>query len=417
MLACAVACAVLLTSACGSGDPLPNFDFRIQFNTDGLHGCLEDDCSKYGLACGAILGFRIVDAEFVQNESGNLEPANVYVDKCVRVSTAENVCALGGLDIGQLPMVPAKMLQLQMALWSPDELGIAPGEFVTAEHCPKNVFDLQGIPRMDGPQPAFGGAVYFRAGENAFVDIPLACPNPGAVHTVECQPSTTVVTVKVDDLETTTFVPPSQALTMTVSIAKPTERAGGGGPEWIIENANSHDLTLDTEALIPEWMDAVMEDFGNTACVLALDGAETNPTTSAHCTEVNPFAAALPDMRGFLVSETDRTRFLAALGLPGLPAQGLVVGRVVDQFGTPQAGAKVVPLAITSTVRYLSSDGLTTTTTTTGPSGYFFVEDAPFGTEWTASVDTRTEDGTFLAGLLVGKISVVQIKLTPPVEG
>ncbi len=408
-----------LSSACGPADPLPGFDMRIRFNTDGLHRCLENDCSMYGLACGAVLGLRIVDAETTEDGEGNMVPKAVYVDRCIPVLSSSTMCALGDLDIGDLPEVPAKMLQLQIALWSPKALGLGPSDPITPETCPKdNVFDLQGIPRLTNPQPAFGGAVYFEAGKNAFVDLPLACPNPTDVNTAACLPSTVVVTAKVDDLETTIFVPPGQAQAMTVSIAKPTERQIDlVNTEWVIENANSHDLVLDEDALIPEWMDAVTEDFGNTACVLALDKAETRPTTSAHCTAVDPTAEELPDMRGFLVSETNREKFLAALSLPDLPPQGLVIGRVVDHFGNPLAGVAVRPFddLLDVDVRYLNEGRDGTTKLTTSSNGYFFVTDAPFGTAWTAEhLDGRKEDGNYNAGLLVGKISVLKIEMQAP---
>lgn|GEM_PF-1802742 len=419
-----IVCALAaLLAACGPDDPFPSFEMKVHFNTDLLGRCSSEDCASYGMGCGAILSLRIVDSETTVDDTGQRVPKKVYVKKCMRIPEADSLCALADIDLGNLPEVPAdpdKTLRLEIALWSPGDLGVEDTDVVTTETCPKDIFDLQGIPLLSPKyaQPAFGGAWYFRAGYDAIVDVPLACTDPEALNAPTCLANAVLVTARVNNLESGIFVPPLQAHALTVSIAKPTEQPiDQSNSEWVILPGNSHDLALDTEALIPVWSAAVQEDFGNTACVLALDRNEVQPTTSALCTGIDPTADELPNMRGFLVSEDNRITFLGALGLAELPAPGLVIGRVVDDTGNPLRGVQVRPANGDSTieVKYLSEDRMTTTSIITSANGYFFVENAPFGTAWEAEqiVDHRRENGTYRAGNLVGKISVIQIEMEP----
>lgn len=383
------------------------------------HRCSSDDCADFGMDCGAIFGLRIVDADVVSDGEGGLVPREIHAARCVRVPKATSLCGLDQVSLPMFEPVPAdRKLQIQIALWSPQVLNIVDDDVVTAETCPmEGAFDLQGIPRLVPPTPAFGGSLYFTAGQTAFIDVPLACTNPPDLY-AGCIGEIVNVTARVDDLETTIFVPPNHAPALDVAIAKPTEQPiDENTSEWVTLTEDIHELTLDEDSLVPAWNGAVIEDFDATACILTLDKSETQPTTSALCTDVIPNVEELPNMRGLLISEENLAQFLVAIGLTQLPSRGLVVGRVVDHIGNPLSGVRVEPLdpLATATVSYLTNDRLSTTETVTNNNGYFFSPDAAFNTAWRAEhLDGRREDGNYRAGLLAGKVSVVLIEMQPP---
>jgi len=90
----------------------------------------------------------------------------------------------------------------------------------------------------------------------------------------------------------------------------------------------------------------------------------------------------------------------------------------VSAVGTPMANVEVKTSDNDASVEYISNNWLGTNETATGTNGYFLSRDAEWSSLWTAqdTVCDQVQDGTYLAGLIVGKVTVLVIRMTDDPE-
>ncbi|HUH02228.1 MAG TPA: hypothetical protein VML75_09535 [Kofleriaceae bacterium] len=388
--------------ACGS-DPQP-FTIHLSLDTTDLYMCPSAQCSDYGMACGATLGVRIVDADTLDDE----EPRELF-ERCIAVAAAPDLCAIADVPIA-FEEVPTRTLQVQVTIWA----ATPPGQIPT---CPDDVFDLRGIPISQDPQPAFGGVAFVEAGTDPVAEVRLACRDPQLINAPACL-TTNRVTVRMDDMQTVVPVRIEDARSLNVAVGEPRLDTSIDPPVWVIGPADQYQMELvDPGPIPPVWNRNEVPTFSSTACVLS-SADVAQPITAVSCTrDLTLESDGRLDVTGLMLTEEVLGQLLQAANLDGFPPKGLVIGRVVDHLGAPLGGVTVTPVPddnvnvayVSSTRDSISLFGPTST------DGFFISFEAPFGTQWQASsLDGRMQASDFRAGLITGKASVVIIEMTAP---
>jgi hypothetical protein len=422
--------SIFLVLAC-NGVPDEPFEIRLRLNPE--RGC-QASCTDYPMNCVGALSVRIVPAEFPDPPDAGLgEDAGVVAEPalaehCVTFgrtdSTAErapDLCSLGEVPLS-FQDLPAEMVRIQVAVWSVTELGTMDNG---DPECPKHdIFNLTGGTNFD-PQPAVAGWGYFDLSEITVAEIDLACGNPEQL--TACVDDRTLVNARVENLESLVFVDGVTAGDLRVSVAEPVARQNDMGDLEYVIPAGDHELTLEADGPVPTWFATVDDQFEQIACVEVLNRVVPQSTASVVCkrtvpgndfslngpTQQTPAAQAAAYLPKAVLDE-----ILAAASLPGVPEKGLVIGRVVDHLGSPEADVTVdaeTEVPSHGEVLYLDADRMGLNDVQTTSNGYFVAREVPFGTRWTAlSNDGRGERGEYVAGLVVGKITVLVIRLEPP---
>lgn len=366
--------------------------------------CPSAECSDYGMACGATLGVRIVDADTLDDAV----PTELF-SRCIAVAAAPDLCAIADVPI-DFEEVPTRTLQVQVAIWEAPPQGELPS-------CPDDIFDLRGIPISMNPQPAFGGVAFVEAGTDPIAEVRLACRDPELVNAPACL-STNRVTVRLDDMQTVVPVRIEDARALNVAVGEPRLDTTIDPPVWVIGPTDQYQMELvDPGPIPPVWNRNEVPTFSNTACVLS-SADVAQPITAVSCTrDLALENDGRLDLTGLMLTEEVLGQLLRSANLDDFPPKGLVIGRVVDHLGAPLAGVTVTPVPdegvnvayVNSTRDSISLFGPTST------DGFFISFEAPFGTEWQASSpDGRTQANEFRAGLITGKASVVIIEMTAP---
>ena len=399
----ALALALLAPACEKSPDNLGPFAISFEFDQRPGSQCESERCGDYGMRCGATLGLRILDVA---------DDGRIVADACIPVPPAPTLCGMGNVTSPTFFNIPAHRLRIEAAAWRPEVLEADPeldGE------CPdERLFDVRGVP-LDTfqPRPAFAGAAYFDAGNDVDVAmVPLSCTEPAQLDQDECGiVDTTPIRVTADDIETALDITPEQAANLTVGLAEPRAVPDGeGGTVYVIESGD----TIPLEPVvgpIPSFSgetDRPLDD----ACSVLLE-LTPQSTASVTCQRVSSGADQI-DVRGVLVSVDTLDQLLVAMGADSFPADGLVVGRVVDHTGAPLANVNVMPSE--GSVEYVSADRSTLVGNDTTASGLFIARDVPFGSTWTAvhNVDGRREDGDVRGGLVEDKVTALLVRMEPP---
>jgi len=397
--------AALLAAGCGKS-PEDLGPFAISFSFDQRPGslCASESCDDYGMQCGATLGIRILDVA---------DDGRTVADACIPVPPATTLCGMGDVTGPTFFNIPAHRLRIEAAAWRPELLESDPE---LAGECPDDpLFDVRGVP-LDTfrPRPAFAGAAYFDAGSDVDVAmVPLSCTDAAQLDQEECGLiDTTPIRVTADDIETALDITTEQAATLTVGLGEPRALPDGeGGEVYVIEGGDTIPLEPVIDTPIPTFA-GTTDRIPDTACSVLL---ELTPQSVASVT-CRPLAsdASEIDIRGVLVTVDTLDQILAAMSAGSFPAEGLVVGRVVDHTGAPLANVKVMPSE--GSVDYLSADRSTLIGNDTSVNGLFIARDVPFGASWTAvhNVDGRREDGEIRAGLVQDKVTALLIRMNPP---
>lgn len=390
------------------------FEIKLRLVQGPLFGCDSSACSDYGLGCGATLSIRVVDADSLDDvatggDAGS--PVKEYAKACVALEPADDLCALGEVDLSFDDIPVGTTVQVQVAIWEAPE----PGQPAT---CPEDIFDLQGIPLDRTPQPAFGGVAFIEAGTDPVAEVSLACRQPDLVNKSECL-RTNRVTVRVDDMQSLVPVRIEDAPSLNVAVGEPRLDTEQDPPRWVIGPTDSFQMELVQPSPIPPvWNREDVPSFEESACVLVA-GDVAQPTTAVACTtDLGLEPDGRVDLDGLVLPESVLAQLLAAASIAGFPAEGLVIGRVVDHLGAPLSNVVVMPVPA-GDVEVLYVDDLRANAAATGPTssdGFFISRNAPFGTRWEANhiVDDRVQAGIFHAGLIAGKVSVVVIAMTAP---
>ena len=386
--------ALAVVGACGAElGPLP---IALEFREELPGQCPSDQCSDYGLDCGAVISVRVFPGS-----SDPLTQAEPLLESCIALDAASDLCALStaGLQLGDLP---AERVRIEVAIWSPEDVN---------NSCPGGpMFDLGGLPLSTfDPQPAFAGSRVFDAGSESLslASIELACFDSDPLG--QCGGGQTEVTAAIDDIDTLLFAPALAAANLRVSVGVPREQPiEGGETVFVIDAADDFELELTRTVPVPQFAATVSRSFPDIACLQVLDVAPQS-TTAVTCTNLGSSSAEL-ELTGYLVGKPRVDQLLGLLGEPTFPAGGLVVGRVVDGINQPTGDVTITattPTGGSAEILYISDDFLTFGTTgPTASHGFFVSRDAPFGTTWTAThLDGRVQDQAVATGLIQGKVT------------
>ncbi|HTJ46113.1 MAG TPA: hypothetical protein VL463_28605 [Kofleriaceae bacterium] len=398
---------VLLGALAACGPASDHFAIDLSLAGQGdEYACPNTTCTAVQLTCDAVVSLRIVDAA---------DPSTVYLSKCLPLNDAPNLCAIGSLDLGSTEMnpIPNKMVRVEILVWPANE--------ITNLQCPTDVeFDAQNKPvAVTGPDqkaPAIGGQTYFRAGTGDVATVQLGCIDLGALNAGACRLGTVDVKTTVNDFDTDVSLPTAVADTVTVGVGEPKAHINSTTQqiEWQMttnEIVNLPRVKMDPPPPIPTWREPqVPMPFERAACIQVLeDGPQETPAITCHAADRNTTAI---DTVAFKLAKSTLAQAYAALRLPGVPDQGLVVGMVVDANGNPLAGVQVNVLG--GSVQYLSADRtMIDPGNSTSTSGMFVSRDAPFDGTWSATdgLGHGPSEQPIVGGLVVGKATIVYIQI------
>jgi hypothetical protein len=395
-----IGAATVAAALAACGDESDPIRLHLSWRTEGSLACPADTCSALELHCDAMVSVRVVDAS---------DSSKVYVDRCLPLAAAPDLCGLRDLPLASDDRIPHRAVRVEVSIWPRAQIG---------DECPTTVeYDVRGLPQSRAMQPAIGGAQLVLAGQAPQVEVALACPNALALTDEACladQPRR--VTGTIEDFARRSSVPASIAEYLIVSAGPPVERIvqGSDTSQWELRPADLELLEPDaTSSIAPLWTGSVPRELTDTICLEALHRTEGGPT--ATCRAVPTTARAL-DLHGAYVPPTLRKDILAALGLDTVPPEGLVLGRVVDGNGAPIEGIKVVPSPMASTV-YIDGTGnhIDAASTETSPSGMWVSIDAAPRTLW--SVDGPLPSPvtpSAIGGRIAGHLTIVELVIGAP---
>ena len=387
---------VLALAGCGPAED--RFDLHVTLKGGaGSQDCTLTDgaapaCGDFSVACGAVLSIRVLD------DAGDTE----YASLCTPFGGAagDTMCEAGdiGIDLGQ---VPAGRVRIQVAVW-PASVEVCPSE---------DLFTLTGEPkarRAPGPYMAFGGQTYFDAGDDAVAEVVLSCADPDLVSVCGVSPNT-FITARVNDIADGLSVSSIDAGRLLVGVGEPESRINPlpQTTEWVLDPQMVFNLPRQGGAL---WQGEVNTTFESNACIQVLEDVP-QATSTLSCAIVGTPVSDELELTGYLLATPLLNSILGALGLEVFPANGLLIGKVVDALGNPVADAVVTPS--TGTVSYVAADfSGVTAGPGTSQNGYFVANDTPFNTTWEAShADGRNQLGAYRGGLVVNKVTAMAIQL------
>lgn len=373
-------------------------------------GCLKDSCADYGMSCGSTIMMRLTDATTGLQLNRNDDMKQPFF-LCVEADSSDTLCSLSDLA-SELTLfdVPPENSRVEVAIFSSDDV---PGGCSALDfNEPYKFFDALGRPQSNVfPQPAFAGAVYFRAGSTRALSVPLACPNPALLVSSSCEANRlTEVIATVRDIETVRTIRKEDASSLTVRIGEARERTDEKGNTFFaLDPQDTDELPLVNDSEVPQYSNKVLLSEKTIVCTTVLETVpEATPSVSCENYDLrsDPFETQPVLVRKELVDMV-----VTALAIGGFPEDGIVIGRVVDESFQPIAGAQVFPQS--GNVLYLSEDLTTLSNDSSSVSGYFVSMNTTFGSQWTALDQSGHEQsGSPVAGLIRGKTSSILIRMT-----
>jgi len=385
--------------------------FALRFTlTDGdAQRCIGDtgtettDPANISIPCDGVLSVRIVPPK---------EEAIPYISLCAPLlaapdgTTTHKLSSIASIDLPQPDKpVPSQLLEVQMAVFAFDDLKNAGyldsrGEPI----CPQVTFAANNLavaaiePCTDTqcvPEPAFAGRSFYRPGDPETV-VKLGCVAPEVIASCKKAIKTTVNAV-VNDFETTVSVSSATAGLLTVSIGDPAPDGSGG---FALSGAYALDRIVPDPPSGPAWRSTISNlTLQNALCLQVLEDISSS-TTTVNCTDVPPQGPV--SLVGYRLPRSTLAQIVAAAGQPSFPPQGLVIGIVLNEFFLPVQGAVVG--VNNGTIKYLSSDRTTVTTTSTSSNGIFISQDAPFGSTFTWGEQHA------IGGLIDDKVTIVVLQ-------
>lgn len=384
----------------------PPLKLVYRFSNGPEQSCGTANCSEIPLPCDSVLNVRIISPS---------DPSAPHFSLCKSImpNADDDLCAIAGPDLvhedeEDVPVeLPNETLEVQVLVW--------PAEAVTQEGvglvCDSSVvsFTNTRFPVPQNPTPTFGGSAIYHPGDEKTV-VTLGCTDPIAANA--CNAGAIPVTATVLDFDTYPLtVSGLLAEDLAVSLGEPDPTSTG------------HDLTM--TSMLEQISDTAWGgNFGggvtSSLCLAVLeDGAEQ--TTSVRCKPASPVITGF-DISGVRLAKATLQEVLGALALPSFPDEGLVVGIVLHEDGTPASGAivdampPVMEPMVPATVQYLSADHTSVTTGgMTTASGMFVSRDAPYGTQF--NVFGQPLQDPAIGGLIEEKVTIVILQLGGVVGG
>ena len=345
-------------------------------------GVAATDCSQYTMLCSGVLSIRIVPPEM---------SAIPYASSCTRLASerpSDRLCSIASIDVPQPSVaVPEQTLEVQVAIFEEgtlekDDNGnpICPQVRYGADNLALSSVEecIEGEPCP--AQPAIAGRAFYYPGDEKTV-VELGCVNDALLSA--CNPTEeTEVKAAVFDFETVVSVSPATAPSLFVSASEPTLN-NLLGAFWV-SSEDTFPLQLTVQSPDPKWGATIVSKdrdvLRSNVCVKVL---ENIPQATSTLTCMTPVPPSPMDLLGYRLPRATLNQILLALSQPIFPDTGLVVGVVLNQFFSPVPG--VVVSSDAGTIKYLSADRMSVSTTSTSTNGIFISEDAPFGTRFTWS--------------------------------
>ena len=386
--------ALLLLALVGCETPNAKIVYVI---SDGVsQGCGSSSCADIKIPCDAVISVRIL------RPSDTPAPL-VTICEALPKNKNRDLCAISSVDLSDRPVeLPVETLEVQMLIWAHQDVEVEgkPEELDCAKNEVK--FDaVGGFPIAQAPSPAIGGHTYYHPGDEE-IRIELGCTDLPSLN--KCDPMRVEYTATVENFESIgVLVSREQGFELTVDIGEPKLRGTDSVYSLVIEDLER--MVMDTVVVFTPFWHAIFEPtYVEKTCVQVLEDA-AQATASVRCTDENvPPQTMAVSLSGVHVPKSSLDQILAALSLAQFPANGLVIGVVVDSVSNPVAGATVI--ANNATIRYLSADRTNANGTSTSTNGIFISQDADFGTARFSVAGSQQQVG----GLIQGKLTVVVIK-------
>ncbi|MGE5182268.1 MAG: hypothetical protein ACM31C_09405 [Acidobacteriota bacterium] len=398
---------VVLGALAACGDP-PPLQLKYTLSTKGqacyaANGSAAQSCSDVAMLCKAVLSVRIISPS---------DPSTPFVSQCVPVIGRPDLCSIAGIDLPPPTVkIPSQTLEVQVAVYVDSDLDHDP---VTSDPiCPTDLqFTPEGLPAEATPSPAIGGRAFYHPGDTETV-VALGCTDEPAIQDPKCVNQDTVaVTATVDDFDTEVAVPPTLADQLNVLVGEPQPVTIGATTAYELSPTQTRPLDRTVTGPTPAWGASVDLKLQATACLEVLEDVP-QATPSVTCKRLPSLGVQQLNLGGVRLAKTTLDQILAALPShpTQFPAQGLVVGIVLDQLGNPVANAQVTvddPSNPMASALALSENRQQVLAGATTSNGIFISTDAGYGSMF--SVGTR---GTAFGGLVAGKVTTVVLQLSP----
>ncbi|MEO6774689.1 MAG: hypothetical protein ABI467_17070 [Kofleriaceae bacterium] len=401
MIRAIVIALALALAACN--DPTFTLRFRV---TDGLAAACKNasgqqvtQCQDVPMSCAAVASIRVFNPN---------TPTSPFISVCQELTMAPTptLCEIAQVNLPQPAMpVDAQTLEVEILVYPKNRLQV---DHNNVSICPSMVdLGADGFPTPSlvpclpdqpcEPSPAVGGVAFYHPGDPETV-VELGCADLTLLNDPVCTGATTTVTASITDFDTLVSVPPSLASRLTVAVGQPRPVLMGTVIHNLLDTTTP--LAYDSTTSTPSWTG--MLDMPLATPCIEVDEDVAQSTKSVRCTE-----SPDNDLIGTRLAKTTLDDIIAALGLPGFPDDGLVVGVVLDDHGNPAGGLPVTTTA--GTVQYLSADRHGIGGLVTAPNGIFLSTDATFGATFGAMMSGQQAQA--VGGLIDGKVTIVVLQI------
>jgi hypothetical protein len=367
------------------------------------------DCSDMTMECAAVLSIRIVPPN---------EPDVPYVSVCEPVPTTmqRKLCAIAGIPLPQPKKpIPEQTLEVQMAVFPRDVITEgADGKL----QCPIVEYGVNNLPvmlanctsadtaMMCQQRPAVGGRAFYHPGDEETV-IELGCTEFDQLNTCDAENRTDVFAT-VNEFDFPGTVDNLTAGRLFVSIGEPVPSGTPGS--YVLDSSRTYPLPRDDMAFPPTWADTFDDlHLVSTYCIEVLEDAPMS-TRTLTCRSPETIPDRI-DASGTRLKPETLATILKAANLTTFPSKGIVVGIVLDSSFGPVAGASVTAPCQqlmspdNCTIKYLSEDKQSFTTTATASNGIWISEDAPYGTIFSHLGSTSA-----FGGVVENKVTIVVLQ-------
>lgn len=375
-----------LLPAIGCSDP-PPLTIRYRPASGPTQTCATQLCEDVKVTCDAVLSLRIIDPT---------QPNQPLVSVCERVNSPKDLCAIERVSLPPNVLLPARRLAVQVAVFNADDIPSV-DEVLT---CPDLPFDGNHFAAPSPYKPALAGMAYYSPGDAETV-VELGCANLGVVNTPVCSNEGLVrITSSLADFDSGQPVTGVVADRMELRVGEPRSRLIDNQLQFYFAPESTKPLARVPDTIQPSWLSEVSLYFTDAACVEAHeDTAQATATIACKAAAPDDAELDLPAVR--LSRETLEDVLRAHAPSKPFPAEGLVIGKVVDRAGRPVKDV-TVRVSDLSPVFYLSAARDQLVEGATSDNGVFVSFDAGFRSSWSAP---GTTDG--YGGRVQNRVTIV----------